>query len=113
MFVFNTTYYVKDEQIGGFLHWLRHEYLQKAVETGFLKNPQIYRVMNEATDNQTSYAVQFDIDTLNGLREWKRHHEATLNARFEECFGNQILRFSTILKRVEVNAPEEDERLES
>lgn len=101
MIVYNTTFHIEKDILEESLEYLKKQYMQKAVSSGFLQRPCLRRVMHTADDEGGSYSVQFHVKNTDTLQYWLDHEGAALHKELVDRFGSKIVGFTTLLEEID------------
>ena len=102
MIIFNTTYHVEEQILDEFLNYLKTEFVPAAIESQELKAPRMTRVLSQEQTNGHSFALQFEINELDGLDDWYNQTGEALNEEMISRFGEKVVGFSTLMEVVEL-----------
>lgn len=101
MIVYNTTFHIDNGVLEEGLTFLKEVYLPRAIESGFLLNPLLRRVLNTAEDEGMSFSVQFHVKNADTLNFWLENHGNILHQELVDRFGQKIAGFTTLLEEIE------------
>lgn len=101
MIIFNTTYHVEDEIHYDYLDYIRETFIPKALESGFLYEARLARIVAQYDEPGTSYSLQFRVKNSDTLRHWLHESGDSLNKELTEKFGDKVLGFVTLLEEVD------------
>jgi len=101
MLIFNTTYLVGDRMHGVWFKWLCEHHIPAMLDSGYFDKPQVAKVLNNEPQEGVSYSVQFRTENMQSLEAWNEKHAEVFLADFNECFGQEVLLFSTVLEVIE------------
>ena len=63
-------------------------------------NVRFCKIMAEVQEGYTSYALQFDVETLNDIDTWKIEQENIIQINLRQKYGDNILFFSTTMESI-------------
>lgn len=101
MIVYNTTFHIDNEILDECLHYLKKEYIPKAVASGFLHQPCFRRVMQTVKEEGSSYSVQFSVKNVDTLNFWLQHEGEAMQKSLVNRFGSKIVGFTTLLEDID------------
>lgn len=101
MIIFNTTYHVEDEVHSDYLTFIRDSFIPKALESGFLMEARLARIVPQYNEPGTSYSLQFRVKNSDTLQFWLNESGDLLNKALVDKFGNKVLSFVTLLEEMD------------
>ena len=101
MIIFNTTYHVDDEIHDDYLGYIRETFIPQALESGFLYEARLARIVAQHNEPGTSYSLQFRVKNSDTLRLWLNTGGDALNKDLVARFGNKIAGFVTLLEEID------------
>lgn len=101
MIVYNTTFHIDNAVLDECLHYLKKEYISKAVVSGFLHQPCLRRVMQTVREEGSSYSVQFSVKNVDTLNFWLQSEGEALHKSLVNRFGNKVVGFTTLLEEID------------
>lgn len=102
MIVYNTTFHIHREIQHECLDYLKNTYIPKAMESGFLFQPYLRRILNSGNEEGESYSIQFHAKNMDSLNYWLQKEGAALQQKLVEQFKEKIVGFSTLLEDIEL-----------
>lgn len=100
MFLLNTTFHVENSLIEEFLTWIKEIYIPEAMSSGLLKNPKLSRILIEVDPAATSYAMQFNADTIEQASLWHDEIGAELRGQLSRRWPERIVFFTTYMENM-------------
>ena len=97
MIIYNITFNVEDETKDEWMNWIKKEFVPAMTKSGLLKNPQLRELLIDEQQG-TSYALQFEADSLNDLDIFKKEELFDLLSSVREKFGEKVVFFPTEMK---------------
>lgn len=97
MYIYNTTYLVGESLLPKWKTWIEQSKIPMMQRFGFY-NEQIARVLSENTEDGISISVQFRIDSIQRLTQWRRTQLDAMRKELYDLFGTEVLSFDTILE---------------
>ncbi len=97
MIVYNITFNVEDEIKDQWLKWIKNDFIPAMTKSGLLKNPRLSELLIDEQQG-TSYALQFEANTIEDLNEFKKEQLFSLLAPVREKFGEKVVFFPTEMK---------------
>ena len=61
MIVYNTTFNIENDILAECIEYLKKSYIPRAAASGFLRTPYLRRILQDETEDATSYSVQFHV----------------------------------------------------
>ncbi|OJU51862.1 MAG: hypothetical protein BGN96_07680 [Bacteroidales bacterium 45-6] len=101
MIIFNTTYHVDDEIHSDYLDYIRSTFIPQALESGFLYEARLARIVAQHNEPGTSYSLQFRVKNSDTLRLWLNTSGDSLNKELVARFGSKIAGFVTLLEEID------------
>lgn len=100
MIIFNTTYHVDDEIHHDYLNFMRESFIPQALESGFLLDARLARIVSQHNEPGTSYSLQFRVKNNDTLDLWFNCYGKKLTNKLTERFGNKAVGFVTLLEEI-------------
>ena len=94
MILYNTTFKVDLDAINAFKHF---------VETYFpedILNKELYQLLNDDNTDGITYCLQFIFDDAGTFNTHIAVHDAEFKSKITNAFGEKVLFFSSVLKKV-------------
>jgi len=101
MFIFNTTYLVSDEVHETWLDWVRNQHIPFMLDSTYFTHPQVARVITSDKQDGTSFSVQFHVNDMHTLKQWKNEYSDLFQENCSKQFGTEVIFFTTVLEIVE------------
>ncbi len=87
-----------------FVEWLCCEFVPRVKSGGMLHSPQLTRVMDGNTGaDGYSYALQFHVASVDVLKRWIETEGAKLSDEMTRRFGPDVVGFSTLLEKIDID----------
>ncbi len=99
MIIFNTTYLVSFEVHDSWLQWISFRYIPSMLETSFLKDPRLFKVLVDE-EHGITYSLQFSSPDMATMKKWQEKHRAEMETDLHETFGESVMFFSTLLEEI-------------
>jgi hypothetical protein len=100
MIIFNTTYHVDEVVHNEYLEYIREIFIPQAVESGFLFEPRLARIVPQHNEPGMSYSLQFRVKNNDTLDLWFQLSGNKLNRELVVRFGNKVAGFVTLLEEI-------------
>ncbi|PIF01727.1 MAG: hypothetical protein CR965_01515 [Paludibacter sp.] len=98
MYIYNTTYFVSKDIFSVWIEWVKSIHIGDMTRMGF-SSPQIFKVLTtDSEQKELSISVQFTIESLEKLNEWKERYLVILKRDIYHRFGEKVLPFDTVLE---------------
>lgn len=103
MIIVNTTFNVAITARDSFIAHIKGEYIPDATADGTMRSPRLARVLAHDADDidTTSYALQFEADSLDAVNEWYDRCGRSLNRRLTMKYTDAIAGFSTLMQTID------------
>lgn len=102
MIIYNITFHVEKEVVEDGLVYLKRNYIPDVVGSGLLHTPLLRRVMLMPEEEEgESYAVQFQVESLDTLNGWLAQEGRALHHKLVERFSHKIVGFATLLEELD------------
>lgn len=101
MIVYNTTFNIENDILTECVEYLKKSYIPCALASGFLRTPFLRRILQDETEEATSYSVQFHVKNLETLEYWMQSEGRALQQELITRFGTKIVGFSTLLEEID------------
>ncbi len=98
MYLYNTTFAVNEKIAQQWAETMRSTHLQNIQIDSSIRNIRFCKIIMEPQEGYTSYAFQFEIDSLKSIRNWKQNQEAELLTLLKQQYGENVLTFSTVME---------------
>ena len=102
MIVFNTTFHLDDDIHSTGIEYIKHTYIAKSINSGFLIDPKLFRIHKQHEEQGASYSVQFRVKNIDTLNFWMEKEGQQLQREMLTHFGNKITGFSTLLDEIDI-----------
>lgn len=99
MIIVNTTFYVHESIDNQFRRWVNDTYLPSALDKG-LNDPSVSRLLIDAQENMTGYAVQIKAKDIEKAMNWHDNEGAGLRGQMNGIHGEKILFFTTYMEQI-------------
>jgi hypothetical protein len=100
MLIVNTTYQVSEDCLTDWLFWVKNEYIPEVIKTELLVKPRLSKLMVEAEPGNVSYALQFEVDTLDVLENWFERYGTEMQTVMGNRFRDKVMGFTTLMEVV-------------
>lgn len=100
MIVYNTTFNIENDILTECVEYLKKIYIPRAMASGFLQTPYLRRILQDESEDTTSYSVQFHVKNPETLMYWMESEGRTLQEELVNSFGTKIVGFSTLLEEI-------------
>jgi hypothetical protein len=101
MFIFNTTYLVSDKVHGAWLKWIREQHIPFMLNSSYLTQPQVARIITSAEQDGTSFSVQFHVKDMHTLKQWNKEYSQLFQDNCAKQFGTEVIFFTTVMELVD------------
>lgn len=101
MIIFNTTYHVDDDIHSDYLDYIRATFIPQALDSGFLHEARLARIVAQHNEPGTSYSLQFRVKNSDTLRLWLDTRGGVLNKELVARFGSKIAGFVTLMEEID------------
>jgi hypothetical protein len=101
MFIYNTTYLVSDKVHDTWLKWVREQHIPFMLDTKYLTQPQVARVITSDKQDGTSFSVQFHVRDMQTLKLWNKEYSVLFQENCSQQFGTEVIFFTTVLELVD------------
>lgn len=102
MIVYNTTFHIHKDIQDECLDYLINTYIPRSMDSGFLLQPRMMRIMNSENEEGESYSIQFNAKNMDTLNYWLQQEGAALQQKLVGRFKEKIVGFSTLLEEIEL-----------
>lgn len=104
MIIYNTTFNIENDILDECLEYLKKNYIPRAVASGFLRTPYLRRILQDESEDASSYSVQFHVKNPETLEYWMESEGSTLQKELITRFGTKIVGFSTLLEEIDLES---------
>ncbi len=101
MIVFNTTFHVEEEIHEEFVEYMLQKFIPMSTKSGLLTSPRLARIFGKEEDPGYSFAMEFQIASLDTLEQWNREESGAVYAPLLELFKEKMVGFSTVMQTIE------------
>ncbi len=102
MYIYNTTYLIDKDVFSDWIEWIKSVHIGDMTRLGFF-SPQISKVLTtDVESKELSISVQFKIESLEKLNQWKEKYSNILKKDIYHRFGERVLPFDTVLEIIEI-----------
>jgi hypothetical protein len=101
MIIFNTTFCADTSEEENCLHWIRQHYIPRAITSGDMHSPLLSKIMSDHTEG-VNYSLQLHVADMQILEKWYEHTGDKLHTDLCKKFGEKVVGFSTLLKKIEI-----------
>ena len=98
MYIYNTTFAVSTAKQDSWVEFMKLNIIPIIIEE--FKNVRCAKIIAEVQEGYTSYALQFEVETLQNIDTWKVEQENTIQANLRQKYGDNILFFSTTMESI-------------
>ncbi|MCS5490936.1 DUF4286 family protein [Algoriphagus limi] len=98
MILYNVTINVTPEIESDFIQWMRETHIPEVMATGLFSEHKFLRLLHEADDGSTNYAVQFFTESLKHMEDYEKNFAPALRAKTLERYQDKALAFRTLLE---------------
>jgi antibiotic biosynthesis monooxygenase (ABM) superfamily enzyme len=99
MLILNITFLVSNQTKEKWLKWVKDKHIPFMMNTGHFSKARVARVISNEENDGTSYAVQYETDSIESLENWNRINSEKFQKHCYEDFStSEILFFSTVLE---------------
>ena len=95
---------LQSEDIGLGIEYLKKSYIPRAAASGFLRTPYLRRILQDETEDATSYSVQFHVKNPETLEYWMQSEGRDLQQELVNRFGTKLVGFSTLLEEINLES---------
>ena len=103
MIVYNTTFHIQKEILDECIDYLKIHYIPKAMDSGFLRNPYLRRILSSGNEEGESYCVQFHVKNTDTLNYWLQNEGTALQQGLVGRFKEKVVGFSTLLEEIDLD----------
>ena len=100
MIVYNTTFHIEKEHEHAAISYLKSEFIPKAIASGFLHHPHLFKIMHDSEDEGVNVSVQFHVKNIDTLNYWLQQEGRFLHQALVAKFGSSVAGFSTLLEEI-------------
>lgn len=100
MIIYNTTFNIENDILTECVDYLKKDYIPKAAASGFLMTPYLRRILQDQSEEASSYSVQFHVKNYETLEYWLQNEGRALQQELVLRFGPKIVGFSTLLEDI-------------
>ena len=104
MIVYNTTFNIENDILAECIEYLKKSYIPRAAASGFLRTPYLRRILQDETEDATSYSVQFHVKNPETLEYWMQSEGRDLQQELVNRFGAKLVGFSTLLEEIDLES---------
>ena len=101
MIVYNTTFNIENDILTECIEYLKKSYMPRASASGFLRTPYLRRILQDESEDASSYSVQFHVKNPETLEYWMQSEGRALQEELITRFGTKIVGFSTLLEEID------------
>lgn len=101
MIIYNTTFHIDKSVRDEGLDYLRKIYMPQALASGFLRDPNLRRVLATDDAEGENYCVQFRVKNVDTLNYWMEKEGRALHEALVRRFGEKMVGFSTLLEELD------------
>lgn len=100
MIIYNTTFNIENDILDECIDYLKTSYIPRAAASGFLMTPYLRRILQDETEDASTYSVQFHVKNPETLDYWLQNEGRSLQQELVTRFGTKIVGFSTLLEDI-------------
>lgn len=104
MIIYNTTFNIENEVLEECVDYLKKQFIPRAASSGFLRTPYLRRILQDQTEDASSYSVQFHVKNVETLEYWLQSEGRALQQELVMKFGPKIVGFSTLLEDIDLES---------
>ncbi|RYY08176.1 MAG: DUF4286 family protein [Sphingobacteriaceae bacterium] len=99
MFIYNITILIEESIEQKWLSWIKINYIQTVMETGFFQSYQLLQVTDSPNEGLT-YCLQFRTNEISSLQSYQSLYAAQIESEHMQAFQNQLVTFSSNMKTI-------------
>jgi len=101
MIIYNITFHIENAILEECLVFLKETYIPTALKNEILDAPRLCKVLGKSEDDSSSYALQFQVESVEKLNDWWKCNGEELNALLVKQFAGKVMGFTTLLEQLE------------
>lgn len=100
MFIYNTTILISESIEQSWLSWIKPNYIDTIMETGFFQSWQLLQVTDSPNEGLT-YCLQFRTNEISSLQSYQNLYAPQIEQEHLAAFPNQLVTFSSTMKIID------------
>ena len=100
MFIYNITVLIEESVEQEWLSWIKLNYIQTVMETGFFQSCQLLQVTDSPNEGLT-YCLQFRTNEISSLQSYQSLYATQIESEHQLAFPNQLVTFSSNMKLID------------
>ncbi|MVN21134.1 DUF4286 family protein [Mucilaginibacter arboris] len=100
MFIYNITILIEESIEQEWLSWVKINFIQTVMETGFFQSYQMLQVTDSPNEGLT-YCVQFRTNEISSLQSYQSLYAPQIESEQQLAFANQLVTFSSTMKIID------------
>ncbi len=101
MLIYNTTFHLHQDVEENFLIWLKEVHIPEVEKEDVLRNPRICKILSHAEPGESTYALQWEVDSPAELHRWQMSQGSFAKDQVQKIFNEKVLGFETLMRIVE------------
>lgn len=97
MFIYNITVLIEETIEQEWLSWIKTNYMEAVMETGFFQSCQLLQVTDSPNEGLT-FCLQFRTNEISSLQSYQNLYAPNIEQEHQQAFVNQLVTFSSIMK---------------
>lgn len=100
MFIYNITVLIEKSIEQEWLSWIKPNYINTVMETGFFQSCQLLQVSDSPNEGLT-YCLQFRTNEISLLQSYQNLYASQIEREHQVAFTNQLVTFSSTMKIID------------
>lgn len=100
MFIYNITVLIDESIEQNWLSWIKTNYVQAVMDTGFFQSGQVLQVTDSPNEGLT-FCLQFRTNEISALQSYQNLYAPKIEGEHQQAFVNQLVTFSSIMKIID------------
>lgn len=100
MFIYNITILIEEYIEQEWLNWIKPNFIQVIMETGFFQSCQLLQVTDSPNEGLT-YCLQFRTNEISSMQSYQNLYAMQIENEHMQAFQNQLVTFSSTMKIID------------
>ncbi|MGI4021302.1 MAG: DUF4286 family protein [Janthinobacterium lividum] len=100
MFIYNITILIDESIEQKWLNWIKPNFIQVVMETGFFQSSQLLQVTDSPNEGLT-YCLQFRTNEISSMQSYQNLYASQIENEHLLAFQNQLVTFSSTMKIID------------
>ncbi len=100
MFIYNITILIEESIEQEWLNWIKPNFIQVIMETGFFQSYQLLQVTDSPNEGLT-YCLQFRTNEISSMQSYQSLYAMQIENEHMHAFQNRLVTFSSTMKIID------------